>query len=81
MIVIIIFQKKCVWGKWNILGQKMCILITLDLRQEFFWILHSEKGQEVDESNDNGLYQKILFMTSEPFWARKWHILITLDGL
>ena len=68
MIVIIIFQKKCVWGKWNILGQKMCILITLDLRQEFFWILHSEKGQEVDESNDNGLYQK-------NFVHDKWAIL------
>ena len=36
----------------------MCIHITLDLLEDIFKILHNEKGQKVDESNNNGLYQK-----------------------
>ena len=32
-------------------------------------------------SNNNGLYQKMLFRSNGLFWARKWHILITLDRL
>ena len=32
-------------------------------------ILHNEKGQQVDESNDNGLYQKF-------FVEDKWAILV-----
>ena len=39
--------------------------------------MHNEKGQQVDESNNTGLYRKILFKTNGPFCAWKWHILIT----
>ena len=36
--------------------------------ENFFKILHKEKGQQVDESNNNGLYQK-------NFVEDKWAIL------
>ena len=49
--------------------------------RNFLQILHNEKGQQVDKSNNTGLYQKILFRTNGPFCARKWHILIPLDQL
>ena len=41
-------------------------------------LLHTEKGLYVDESNINGYYQKKLFGKNGPFWAKKWHISITL---
>ena len=41
-------SQKNVWGKWTILGPKMM----------HFLILHNERGKWVDESNNNGLYQK-----------------------
>ena len=44
-------------------------------------ILHNKKGQQVGESNNNGLWQKKLFRTNGPFCDWKWHILITLDEL
>ena len=34
--------------------------------KNFFLILHNEKGQQVDESNNNGLYQKEFFQDK---WA------------
>ena len=49
-------------------AQKWHILITLDLLQEFFKILYNENSQYVDESNNNGLYQK-------KFVQDKWAIL------
>ena len=49
-------------------AQKWHILITLDPLQEFFKILQNEKCQEVDKSNNNGLYQ-------ENFVQNKWAIL------
>ena len=51
--------KILIWGKEPFWAQKLHILITLDLLEEFFLIMHNEKGQQVDESNNNnGLYQK-----------------------
>ena len=44
----LIILKKNVWGKWTILEPKMM----------HFLILHNERGELVDESNNNGLYQK-----------------------
>ena len=68
-MILIIFQEKFVWGKWTILGPKMAhpynsgwaVII-------FFLILHNEKGQQADESNNNGLYEK-------KFIQDKWVIL------
>ena len=67
-MILIILQKKFVCGKWTNLGPNLCILITLDPLEEFFKILHSEKGQWVYEINNNGLYQK-------KFVQNKWAIL------
>ena len=57
-MIIIIFQKKVCWENGPFWAQKWRIVITLDLLSEFFEILHNEKGQWVDESNNDGLYQK-----------------------
>ena len=38
--------------------KKWHILLILDPLSEFFKILHNEKAQQVDENNNNGLYQK-----------------------
>ena len=58
-LILIIFEKKKLFGVngpfWT---QKWHIVIILDPLQDFFKILHSEKGQQVDESNDNGFYQQ-----------------------
>ena len=57
-MILIIFQKKNLFGTNGLFwAQKSRILITLDPLEEFFKILHNEKGQEVDESN-NGLSKK-----------------------
>ena len=51
-------KKKKLFGTNGLFwAQKWRILITLDPLEEFFKILHNEKGQEVDESN-NGLSKK-----------------------
>ena len=60
-MLVMIFQKKICLGKWTIFGQKWCIVIILDPLYEFLKILHNEKGQQVDESNNNGLYQRFFF--------------------
>ena len=55
----ITFQKKFLLkANGPFWAQKWHILITLDPLQEFFKILQNEKCQEVDESNNNGLYQE-----------------------
>ena len=65
----ITFQKKFLLkANGPFWAQKWHILITLDPLQEFFKILQNEKCQEVDESNNNGLYQ-------ENFVQNKWAIL------
>ena len=52
-MLVMIFQKKICLGKWTV--------IILDPLYEFLKILHIEKGQQVDESNNNGLYQRFFF--------------------
>ena len=44
-------------------------------------ILHNKKDQQVDESNNNGLYPKKLVQDKWAILDWKWHILITLDQL
>ena len=68
-MILIIFKKKLFGANGSFWVQKWCIAIILDPLQEFFKILHNEKGQQVDESNGNGLYQKI-------FDQHKWTILV-----
>ena len=73
-------EKSLIWGNGSFLVQKLRILITLDPLEEFFKILHNEKGQEVDESN-NGLSKKnfVQDKLGKLFRAWKWHILMALD--
>ena len=58
-MILINFPKNLCFGEngpfW---AQEWCILITLDHLEEFFQILHNEKGQKIDKSNNHGLYQK-----------------------
>ena len=65
--------------------QKLHILITLDRLEEFFEILHNERGFDenninkgFDENNINNFLKKIFFVggergggTNGPFWAQK----------
>ena len=57
-MILIILKKKIVWGKWTI-RPKNGASIILDPLKEFLKILDNEKSPYVDESNNNGLYQKI----------------------
>ena len=68
MILIIFFKKVFVWGKWTILGPKMVHPHNSGSAVRIFEIFHNEKSQQVDESNNNGLYQK-------SFVQDKWAIL------
>ena len=56
-------------------AQKLCILITLDLLEEFFLNFAQSEGLigKVDENNFNNFPKKNL--------SHKWHILTTLDPL
>ena len=36
-------------------------------QKNLLYILHNKKGQQVHESNNNGLYQKISLRTNGPF--------------
>ena len=80
-MILIIFQKKIVWGRWTILCPKMGHLHKFGSILRIFCKFCTMKSQQVDESNNNGLYQKTLLRTNVSFCARKWHILITLDQL
>ena len=63
-MILIIFRKKN-WGKWTILGPKMVHPYnTRSAVRIFYKILPDEKGQQVGESNNNGLFQKNLFNTN-----------------
>ena len=67
--MLIIFSKKVfVWCQWNILGPKMAHPNFGTAVRFFFSIFHNEKGQQVDESSNNGMYQKTFFQD-------KWFIL------
>ena len=71
MKITIIFSRNFFWGgggrgKWTILGPKMGHPDNSGSAVIFLKILHNEKGQLVDQSNNNSL-----FRTNEPFWARK----------
>ena len=58
-IMFIIFsKKKIVWGKGTVLDSKMvCPHDSGAAGRIFLKILHTEKCQQVDDSNNNGLYQ------------------------
>ena len=59
MILIIFKKKKILWGKWTILGPKLGDPHNSGSALGIFLkIFHSEKGQYVDESNNDGLHQK-----------------------
>ena len=47
VILMVFLKKKIIWGNLVILAQKWCVLITLNLLQVFFLILHNERAQEV----------------------------------
>ena len=49
--------------------------------KNLLYILHNKKGQQVHESNNNGLYQTKSLRTNGPLCDWKWRILITLDQL
>ena len=78
MILITLKDIKCL-GKMGHFGSKNGASSQLWINcKKFLSLLHNEKGQQVDESNNTDLYQKILFRTNGSFCARKWHIQITL---
>ena len=57
--------------------QNWCVTIFLYLRtclKEFFWMLHSEKGHEVDQKSVNGFPKIFLFAANWTFWTQKWHV-------
>ena len=60
--------KNLIWGNLIILGQKWCIVITLDLLQVFFLTLYNERGQEVHEnfiscfSRKNFIWVNLIFL-------------------
>ena len=81
MMLVIFFKKNFCLGQVDHFEPKNDASSLLWIRcKNFFLILHNEKGQYVDESN-NGLYQKFCSGQIRLFWAQKWHILITLDWL
>ena len=55
---LIIFKKKIVCGKWTILDPEMAHPHNSGSEVRNFKILHNQKDQQEDESNNNGLYQK-----------------------
>ena len=68
IILMAFLKEKLIWGNLVILAQKWCILITLDLLQVFFKILHSERGREAHEnfiscfSRKNIIWGNLIFL-------------------
>ena len=75
-------DKKFHWGQWAILGSKIAHPHNSGSAGIiFFNILPNERGLLVDENDINNFPKKNPFGANGPVWAKKWHILITLDPL
>ena len=62
-------EKILIWGNGPFWAQKLCILITLDLLEEFF--LNCAQGKGLDENDINNFPKENLFGANGTFLAQK----------
>ena len=82
MKMMLIFSKKFfVWGRWTMLGPKKVHPHNFGLAVRIFLKFCTIKGTNRKMKVIIMVCtKKNLFRANGLFWARKWHILITLDG-
>ena len=91
IILMVFLKEKLIWDNLVILAQKLCILITLDLLQVFFKILHNERGWEVHKSfiscfsRKNFIWGNLiflgLFLLFDWAWSKLIQVTVTIASL